>query len=224
VIWNNALRCTVNNVHYSGVISRFELNGNFDITVDYDMVSSLNDDIDTWGAYFEARIDGENYARVYNRGDDTVYVAEFVKGGVLTSTLVDTVDPSGSFRIKRDGGWWRLYWKDFITVETDAFSQPASASFADEEVEEVWVLIGDPISVGTNNATVRIYAQNYDDFPARIADFDNFNVVSVDDFICMPSSSSSSTSSATSDYFMEINDGGDLLEINDGGDLLIVGG
>jgi hypothetical protein len=169
--------------HYDALESRFTLPDNFEITVDYNIVSGADSAINGWnvGMKVLTLYGNNNGIDIYNRGYITTYTEDVISGGVVINTTnVASTDTSGSLRIIREE-----FSKYYQTFYWNGLSWTAMAGRSDL------------FETGFIEAQVTLYIENYNSNPGATVHFDNFSVVS-GGFICPGSSSSSSVSSSSS--------------------------
>lgn len=155
-IESNKLRSVITNaIQNNKTGSNFKISGDFDIQVDYTLVSVTS--IDTWNvrlyAFTENYDDNIDIARRYGSGD--FYFDSYnVDGGGYTTNSTATTNTTGKLRLRRVGSTvTSYYWggSDWVTL---------SASLS-------WVF---------DDVTVSIYCNTATTAQSHTADFDNFTV------------------------------------------------
>ena len=138
------------------VDSIYRLLGDFDVQVDYELGAAPA--ATSWGLYFKAFIDAENWMGVARyHGSGHSYIQDCRVNGVQNlQQSPATTDTSGKYRLTRSGNLYRAYYRE----GTD------------------WIAIGNAVAIGAAGDEVKIQlrAGAWADLPSFDGYFDNFIV------------------------------------------------
>ena len=180
---NNELRISLNGSGGGAIQSLFEIKGDFDVQIDWDMVTDPGTGGGLGSEYaLEVRIDSNNRLKIYYLPTNDEWTSRRFISGVSNdvdfSENIGTGD-SRKLRITRVGSNWSSY----------RWTSGGS-----------WAVMHSNVAIGSGDIPVngaRVYLNNYSGTPNSAVDFDNWSMTA-DEVVCAPSSSSSSSTSSSS--------------------------
>jgi hypothetical protein len=156
-IQNNALRLSCGPGAVSGrMVTRFNISGDFSVSVDWDVISGFNTGSDGWAAVLEIFIDINNRFYMYQNAysADLRMTCATWAGGARVNYFGPTGNSSGKFRIRRSGSTW----------------------YGDYDVGGGWVNLGSRGTGSGDTTLIRLETQIWGSYPSATVDWDNFTI------------------------------------------------
>lgn len=157
VINNNKARGTVGSSdHSDGMWLVFDIDGDFDVQVDWACVSGCGSGTGGWGGGMTIRKIGDNSHRgqVYFNGSDRQIITKLRINYNDKQVNKSNSSNSGKFRIVRSGGTWTIYY----------------------DTGSGWTSANSRSGMYTGAVEANLWVSNWSAYPSGTFDFDNFSI------------------------------------------------